>query len=665
MSSNITYEQLKVAMRERAGVDGFPGQASIPNTLSALNGFLRVLGLTEKALVGDTLGSGFNASVELMVGCMENEQANTEHIKNRRSAMQHWHCLVNLLDHEYAVTSGSVTPFQRRLRELHESIPARSRSSFYRRCGVDPNIIYSWMRGTAPRHDSFQIILRIEREGELAQRTLLDLLPYNRLWERQNRPECDTGPVIEYREKMARIRRDRIDNPDRVPVLLAPTEWTSELREEWMGLVVYKTGIELTTTDMPMNTALGALRSAMAAEPKTVRKQWRLRPKSDYPPMYEAWATEVGAFRVPTAAVTFGNVSGFLGWARLPGKSGGKGMEVSQLTLGLVTREDLLREYIEWRTVRAGATNQGIATFLNQMGMLVHEKTGYLPRHPEIGRRVGISDPLMWEKTCSAAKAWIATTNGNIAHLIRPTREPSEPIRFALDGREPLEPFIQGIRRYARHVPAKEVERSTQARDLLLIALTMTNPLRAANLRLLTYRSDNTGSFRKKRDGGWELFVPSEQFKNFRGAANEDYHQNIDPSVWPFLENYLDHHRKILAPMARGLVFVANTLGRGSRGSGEEELWDAIADRFRWITHSYVPGCPGVGPHAMRYIVGTSIIVRTKGDYVLAAKVLHDLPETVRRHYAKLLEEFANRGRDEVLGPVLASIHAKRLTLLQ
>lgn len=658
MARNITFEQLKTIMRERAGTDGLPNVTSIPNAVSALNAFLGALELTEKAVIGDVLRDSFSASITSMIERMRSEELEPAHIKNRRSAMQHWNRLVRSLDHEDAVRSRSNTPFQKRLRELHESLPPRSKVKFYRSCGLSRNTVLQWLDGKAPRIASYPNISTLEERAELSAGTLLGLLPYNRHWEYAKRPDGDMGPKIEYRERMVNIRRDRQNHPDRIPLLLASEEWTVQLREEWRGLLSYKTSIELSTSAPSGNLVLGALRSAMAAEHKSVRKQWRLRPQADYPQTHEPWVADIGGFRVTTAIVMFGQLSSFLGWARQPLDMGGKGMNPSTMTLGLVTDVGLIREYIEWRTVRAGAVNQGIATFLNQMGMLVHEQTGYLPKHPEIGQRVGVNDPVQWRAHCAVAKKWIAQTSGNIIHLLKPTRDPAEPIRSALDSEEPLAPFIEGLRRYARHVPPREIDRSVQARDLLLLALTMTNPLRSANLRLLTYLPDNTGSFRKRRDGGWELFVPGEQFKNFRGAAKDDYYQNIDPAVWPFLEDYLQNHRQLLAPCERGLVFVADTLHRGARGSGGEELWDAIDERFRWITRSYVPGCPGVGPHAMRYIVGTSIIMHTKGDYIQAAKVLHDLPQTVHRHYAKLLQEYANRSREEVLGPVLATIHS-------
>jgi hypothetical protein len=58
MSKNVTYEQLKTVMRERAGTDGFPSVASLSNALSALNGFLGESAIRHATLAsaGESIG---------------------------------------------------------------------------------------------------------------------------------------------------------------------------------------------------------------------------------------------------------------------------------------------------------------------------------------------------------------------------------------------------------------------------------------------------------------------------------------------------------------------------------------------------------------------------------------------------------------------------------
>jgi hypothetical protein len=51
-------------------------------------------------------------------------------------------------------------------------------------------------------------------------------------------------------------------------------------------------------------------------------------------------------------------------------------------------------------------------------------------------------------------------------------------------------------------------------RDLLLLALIISNPLRARNLRELTYRPDGTGHLRKTAQGEWRIVIHRHEFMN-------------------------------------------------------------------------------------------------------------------------------------------------------
>ena len=52
------------------------------------------------------------------------------------------------------------------------------------------------------------------------------------------------------------------------------------------------------------------------------------------------------------------------------------------------------------------------------------------------------------------------------------------------------------------------------------------------------------------------------------------------------------------------------------------------------ITQRYIPDCPGFSMHAFRHIVATEFIKNNPAGFAIAAAILHDKEETVRRHYA-------------------------------
>ena len=54
------------------------------------------------------------------------------------------------------------------------------------------------------------------------------------------------------------------------------------------------------------------------------------------------------------------------------------------------------------------------------------------------------------------------------------------------------------------------------------------------------------------------------------------------------------------------------------------------------LTAQYVASCPGIGAHAFRHIVATSILKADGGDFKVAALVLNDRAATVEKHYSGL-----------------------------
>ncbi len=74
--------------------------------------------------------------------------------------------------------------------------------------------------------------------------------------------------------------------------------------------------------------------------------------------------------------------------------------------------------------------------------------------------------------------------------------------------------------------------------------------------------------------------------------------------------------------MARQLIYTLYTTmitGMGSR-----------------LTNQYLIRSAGIGSHAFRHLVATSILKSNGGDHKTAAQVLNDRVSTVERHYAGL-----------------------------
>ena len=109
------------------------------------------------------------------------------------------------------------------------------------------------------------------------------------------------------------------------------------------------------------------------------------------------------------------------------------------------------------------------------------------------------------------------------------------------------------------------VDEAIWARDLLLIRLITSNPLRAKNLKLLTYKPDNTGNLYKKDDGSWNIWIDKKAFKNVKGAAgDQDYDIPVTANVWPIIEEYINVYRPMLPDADKvSFVFLSSVICQG------------------------------------------------------------------------------------------------------
>ncbi|WP_144636049.1 hypothetical protein [Bordetella genomosp. 13] len=176
------------------------------------------------------------------------------------------------------------------------------------------------------------------------------------------------------------------------------------------------------------------------------------------------------------------------------------------------------------------------------------------------------------------------------------------------------------------------IEEALWARDLVLIKLMASNPLRAKNLKLLTYHADNSGNLYRKPDGSWHIRIDRHAFKNANGAArSRPYDMPIAQSVWADLERYL----KVFRPMLPNASAV-NYVFLSRRPSAKPGPWSTLNTRVFNLTKAYLWGSAGIAAHGFRYIVATAILKQAPGAWDAAAAVLHDEVETVKAHYAHL-----------------------------
>jgi integrase len=425
--------------------------------------------------------------------------------------------------------------------------------------------------------------------------------------------------------------RERLKLQQRSPYALK--EASERLRDEWMFFVAYKVEAG--------SGGRGRLRRAKSG-------MWAKTAQPVKPQSESNWFAFQRNYYVATADAKWSMVSQYIGWLMLDVAKGGMGMAGdAAMTLANFARDDLLRHYQEWRIERSGGTShQGILSLLKFVASLCHPETGYLTQSwgqfQEFARAPTIEE---WLLDCQYAYEYVKNLGNDLQALGGKSRNSFEPIKVALDLPNPLDAVADAVLRMDANRPSTGgLHEAVWARDRLLLKLLASNPLRDKNARMLTYLADGSGHLHKK-DGVWRIAIPKNEFKNFRGAASDrDYDMPVRPEVWPDIERYLRDYRPLLASGDTPYVFVSN--GRGDRP------WHRLRRQFEALTCRYLEGCPGVGPHAMRHLVATSILKQRPNDWAAAAWALHDREDTVRKHYAHLRSDDAYRWLDAAMaGP--------------
>ena len=343
---------------------------------------------------------------------------------------------------------------------------------------------------------------------------------------------------------------------------------------------------------------------------------------------------------VPTANIVWGHVTSYLGWLNRTRELGGEGLATHDVqTLGWFSNKRMAHRYMKWMIERAeDKVHSGVLDFAKTVAALNHPQHGYLTQMPEFQERLPEAyRPQLWKDACQEAYTWAAEMKKNLlADGIEHSRDPMEPIKSVLELDDPLEAVADMTARMKSSRPTTGgTEEAIWARDLLLVKLMASNPLRAKNMKLLTYRADNTGNLYRRPDGSWFIRIDKRAFKNAKGAAKDrEYDMPVNNVVWGDIERYLKAYRPMLPDADKvDYVFLSSS---DEKHGGYVGAWKSLDRRISYLTRRYLWDCPGIGAHAFRYIIGTAILKKAPGAWDSAAAVLHDEVETVKAHYAHL-----------------------------
>ena len=326
---------------------------------------------------------------------------------------------------------------------------------------------------------------------------------------------------------------------------------------------------------------------------------------------------------------------------------------------------------------------------------LLSPEYGFVTERPEFGNRLpnpmnldpyNAVDQATWEKWCKAQKLRLDKYREAMGEPVS-TRDSFAPVIKWINTQHPIDALLdlamimQGKLNTNKFM--KDMERVVMGRDLCLVRMITYQPLRVLMYECLLTYDRNWENFEPSNDGAWlakdrtvepsatahlykklkpevargyvwAIRFANDDFKNKRTKKEGNYDIEFDDNLTDDIEHYLTNIRPNLQTLTEDndedgdpLVFVPY-VGEIDEAAAEKKKLGKVEEEegiSRWLSLAFrrrtrlLPGCKGFGPHNARHLVATEYIKNEPGGIDVVAAVLHDSPETVRKHYAKYLPQ--------------------------
>lgn len=605
-----TYESLVTAHVEQLRKLGASEQV-VRNHRAALNGWLQTLKKTSSSYIGEEFTE--EQFLTVLQRHLDDSSLGARSQADRRSLLRAWQSTYLLLSagkaqrkgrERHSATMQPVTlhPFERTLKEAlaRKSLTPKRAAKL---AGVSPSALGRWTRGGLPNARSNETLTKLD--------SLLDLEPgtlKRALIESQHQGE----PVqaIPYRERLRSLK-------EKAPSIKVP-EVTSELYAEWQGLLAYKTCL-----------SPGQFKRRTSA-------RWSLTDAADSL-LRESAMNRVGTLLCTSADIAWGRVAAFLGFLQTKQVNVGvaPASEFSATLAWLVVPE-AQEAYMAFKTSRSdGLVHRGHKGFAGLIAELTHPVHGYLTQQPQWLERLPTSAThgRSWQELCSRSHELAKLYHVNAKDK---SRDPADAIAFFLELPNPLQPFhdaLEHLANIANAAPKLSREQLIAKRDRLLLGLLLANPLRAKHWVTLGISPGSSGDIYRTPDGIWRIRIPGRQFKNRSRVGSDTYNVAIPQRLSPILDDYVANVRP-------HLLGSANDNGRFFLSYGGKRI-ASISHRVFQLTKRLIPGCGGVGPHALRHIVATDWLTHHPEDYLTVAELLNDSLAVVIKEYSHLKKDSA------------------------
>ncbi|EIN00394.1 hypothetical protein WQE_15226 [Paraburkholderia hospita] len=624
----VTYASLQGSVARKLAQEGRSHQ-QIANMKSALHAWTRILKIGDTAAVGKELSDDFLSQFRYFQDEYAT-QASPRTCKDRAEQILLWKrhyedCL--LVDNLPASFTAAL------MQAVTQS--GLTKAEICRRSGVPKAALENWLNGDVLLPPaSVARIPPLEDALGLPHGTLSKRLPATT----RARYERSKGALPPQPTAFAqRLMENRKRNP--IPSL-PPTE---RFRAQWIDLIRFKADITRPEADM--------------------RNTWRMKSPAAVG-HHVVWTMLCDGQVCATASVHYGFISRYLGFLAAPAPLGRGKPHASCDTLGWLASVPNVTAYTQLMRRRAGnITHHGVLTFIASVRSHLRPVTGFVWNRSELCYELASAgEPFArvlaerdweameagWREHCEKSykalveleKTYLRTTN--VVH----SRDPAEPLSAILSEPSPLKVLVQLIARLEADEPPMAHHRSYVAwiRDVCLLKMLVSNPLRVSQLCLMSFRGSKPNLY-CNAEGEWRLRFEPSDFKNEKGAARERYDSSVEPSCFVWIRRYLAEARPYMCGAETDRFFLPAASGprRGNGALKEQGIeaaipWtgDGMTKRLKVVTTRYLPGTPGFGGHAFRHIIATDHLKRHPRDYLTVAHLLHDTLATVMDDYAHL-----------------------------
>lgn len=330
----------------------------------------------------------------------------------------------------------------------------------------------------------------------------------------------------------------------------------------------------------------------------------------------------------------------------------GLGMKAKDLSIGLLFDHVLVEQWLTWTASRNGGVTRTQVTYCILLYGLLDGRTGPISQSYEIARKLqnypSVPDGLRGEEEKAQFASRMAEWVGKCAEAseiykdfkeyfsspkLKRKRKAISRHDSILSLEDPLEPVQKMLQRMhdaePRHLGRESLSWKLWVRNVTLIELLVSNPLRADNICYLRYSPDDTGTLRIS-DKHCEILIEKHEVKNPHHEEEFGYRGEVGESASAWLKFYIESVRPFWetdVPVEKCLF-----LTRTGKAVNVIELRSITIG----LSEQFLPEFSALNPHAFRHIVATSWLKRHPDDFVTVSLILGDRLGTVMSNYAHL-----------------------------